>query len=130
MNNLLGQFEWKGPERSEPTQQEIIKDLHQQVLSKQLEIERLREALLKCKGILYWHDLYKCVDEALQTPPDTAERALREFEEQAKAEGFNDRVEAAANHALSIGKELNTVGYVREIRTLKRECVSTTLEVK
>lgn len=56
--------------------------------------------------------------------------SLRKQLATAKLEGFNEGIEAAANHALSIGKELNTVGYVREIRALKRECVSTTLEVK
>lgn len=93
MNNLLGQFEWKGPQevpkigcvqhdcdecKSAPSKTEIIKDLHQQLLSKQLEIKRLREALSLM--VTYAREEGKglrIADEALQTPPDDS--ALREY---------------------------------------------------
>lgn len=43
MNNLLGQFEYHGSQV--PTQQEIIKDLHQELMVKELRIKELEKTL-------------------------------------------------------------------------------------
>jgi len=87
MNNLLGQFEWKGPQElpkqvpgaQPPSQQQIIKQLHQELMVKELrirELESQRDEFIKALEYCAWE-----LHPAQQSRQLVAQKALRTVKE-------------------------------------------------